>query len=150
MSNQMTQMAGSIDLEGFQVVKSEMFAHIQRVYQPSCTLWPTKICFNKQALQSLNYCETVQIRVNAAEMGMVVIPINSRDKDAVRWVKGQKETSTRTMEAKRFCEELYKTWQLDPQYNYRTPGRLVTAGDKIVLFFDFNRAEKWTSKQQKG
>lgn len=64
MSNQMTQMTGSIDLEGFQVVKSEMFAHIQRVYQPSCTLWPTKICFNSTVAfthLSLIWLEVVKI-----------------------------------------------------------------------------------------
>ena len=144
------QTIGTIDLDGFQVVKAELFAHLPRTYSPSCTLWPSKICFNKQALQALNNCETVLIQVNAVTKGLVVMPVHSRDKDAVRWVKGQKTIDTRTMEAKRFCDELYKTWDLDRSFNYRTPGRLVTAGNKIVLYFNFAEAEKWTSQPKKG
>ena len=80
------QTIGTIDLDGFQVVKAELFAHLPRTYSPSCTLWPSKICFNKQALQALNNCETVLIQVNAVTKGLVVMPVHSRDKDAVRWV----------------------------------------------------------------
>ena len=51
------------------------------------------------------------------------------------------------MESRRFGDQIYKSWGLDSDYNYRAVGRLVTANQKVMMLFDFNKAEQWKSKR---
>ena len=142
-------MAGALEelsLEGFQVVKSEMFLHLPRKGEPTCSLWPYRVSFNKISLQVLNSCEYVRLEINPNTKGMLVVPVSSKDKAAIRWIKGQKDYSVRNMESKAFGSELYKAWELNPEFNYRATGKLVSSKGKVMLLFDFNGAELWKSK----
>lgn len=44
-------------LEGFQIVSSNMFVHLPRKSDATCTIWPTRISFSKLALEYLHFCE---------------------------------------------------------------------------------------------
>ena len=132
-----------MSLEGFQIVKSEMFMHPPRKADPTCSIWPTKISFNKMSLQALNNCEYIRLEVNPMTKCLLVSPISSSDKDSIRWVKGQKEQNSRNMESRIFGEQIYRAWGLDSEYNYRAIGKLVSARNKIMLLFDFSKAEIW-------
>ena len=46
-----------MSLDGFQIVNANMFIHIPRNSDPTCTVWPTRISFNKLTLEKLNLCE---------------------------------------------------------------------------------------------
>ena len=145
-----TSIIDEVTLDGFQVVKSELFSSKSYLRgNPTCTIWPSKICFNRVSLRSLNNCEYVRIEVNPRTQCLVAIPVSSSDKDALRWVKGQKEFDTRSMDSKPFFVELYKTWKLDLKNNYRTNGRLVSVNGKVMLLFDFSKAEFWKTKELK-
>lgn len=132
-----------VSLEGFQIVASDMFVHLPRKSDATCTIWPTKLSFSKLVLSSLNNCEYVRIEVNPRTKCLIVLPVSSGDKNSIRWVKGTKELSVRNMESRRFGEQVYKSWGLDMDYNYRAVGRLVTANQKVMMLFDFNDAELW-------
>ncbi len=136
-----------LNLDGFQIVKSEMFLHLPRKADPTCTIWPTKISFSRMTLQALNNCEYVRLEVNPSTKCLLLAPTHSSDKDSIRWIKGQKEFSVRNMESRQFGEEVYKAWGLDEQYNYRAVGRLVSARNKIMMLFDFSTAEMWKTKK---
>lgn len=136
-----------ISLDGFQIVGSEMFIHQPRKGEATCSIWPSKLGFSKLVLTSLNNCEFVRIEVNPKNKCLLVIPVNSSDKNCIRWIKGQKHLSVRNMESKRFGTEIYNTWGLDPNCNYRALGRLVTANQKVMMLFDFNKAEVWKAKK---
>ena len=137
-----------VSLEGFQIVASDMFVHLPRKSDATCTIWPTKLSFSKLVLSGLNNCEYVRIEVNPKTKCLVVMPVTSSDKNCIRWIKGHKEFMIRNMESKRFGELIYNTWGLDPDYNYRAVGRLVTVNKKVMMLFDFNDAELW--KTHKG
>lgn len=136
-----------ITLEGFQIVRADMFTHLPRKGAATCTIWPTKISFGKNALFALNNCEYMRMEINPATKCMLVIPVSSKDKDSIRWVKGQKEFSIRNMESKQFGDLLYASWGLDPQSNYRAAGKLISSKGKVMLLFDFSEAEMWKSKK---
>lgn len=144
--NQMTEIE-ELNLDGFQVVKADMFVHLPRKGDPTCSVWPTKISFSKLCLTYLNNCEYVRIEVNPRNKRLLVVPVTSKDKDSIRWIKGQKDFSVRNMESRLFGQQLYKTWGLDPEYNYRSIGRLVTANQKLMMLFDFSDAEMWLNKK---
>lgn len=138
-----------ISLEGFQIVKSETFTHMPRKGEPSCSIWPNRLSFNKLSLQVLNNCEYVRMEVHPYEKKMLVIPVTSKDKDAIRWVKGQHELNIRYFESRRFGDDVYGAWGLDETLNYRAPGHLVTSNGKVMLMFDFAKAESWKTKEWK-
>ena len=137
-----------INLDGFQIVKSEMFAHLPRKTDPTCSIWSTKLSFSKLCIELLNNCEFIRIEVNPNTRCLLVIPTPSTDKDSIRWIKGIKDKNVRNMESKQFGDEIYKAWGLDPEYNYRAIGRLVSARNKIMLLFDFNNAEMWKRRSR--
>ncbi len=136
-----------MSLDGFQIVKSDMFMHSPRKSNPTCTIKPTKLSFNRMSIETLNNCEFIRLEVNPATRCLLVSPMPSNDKDSIRWIKGQKEQTSRNMESKRFGDEIYRAWGLDPDYNYRAVGRLVSARNKIMLLFDFSKAEMWKIKK---
>lgn len=135
-----------INIEGFQVVRSDMFLHLPRKVDAACSIWPTKIAFSKQCLVRLNNCEYVRLEINPTNKCLLLIPVTSKDKDSIRWVKGQKERTTRNMESRTFGKQLYQTWKLDSDFNYRATGKLVTVNEKIMMLFDFSHAESWRTK----
>ena len=131
-----------IMLEGFQVVSGELFTGSFTLSDPRATLWNNSISFNKAALSALNGCERVRIEINPNTKGMLLIPVTKKDKDNVHWVKGVKTPTPRKIECKRFTSQLYKTWDFDPDYVYRTIGRIVTAESKVWKLSDKARSKK--------
>lgn len=139
-----------ISLEGFQVVSGELFTNTFTLFDPRATIWNNSISFSKAALAALNGCERVRIEINPGTKGMLLrhkrnaaYSGHKKDKDNVHWVKGVKAPAPRKIECKRFTSQLYKIWDFDPEYVYRTIGRIVTAESKVMLFFDFSKAESW-------
>lgn len=142
MINNLEEMS----LDGFQIVKKEMFQHLPSSKNPTCTIWPTRISFSRSALVALNFCECIRMEVNPTTKCLLVCPTLSNDRDSIRWIKGTKDQSVKNLESKQFGEQIYNAWELDPEFNYRTIGRLVSARNKIMLLFDFNEAMMWKSK----
>lgn len=137
-----------VSLEGFQIVASDMFVHPPRKRDVTCTIWPTKLTFSKLVLSALNNCEYVRLEVNPRTKCLIVLPVTSSAQNSIRWIKGTKEFSIRNMESKRFSDQVYQSWGLDMDYNYRAVGRLVTANKKVMMLFDFNGAESWKTKKE--
>lgn len=138
-----------ISLEGFQIVKGEMFAHATRTMDPTCTLWPTSICCNKVSLTVLNNCTNIRIEINSETRCMLIIPVTEKDRDAVRWAKNVKDPVARKIDCPRFTSQLYETWGWDKEYVYRANGRIVTADNKVMLLFDFSAPESWMTPEAK-
>lgn len=132
-----------VSMEGFQVVSSSMFSHFPRTSEPSCTMWYSSISFSKSAVNALNGCERVLIQVNAKTKGILIVPVTSKDKDGIQWLKDSKIVEAKKMDCKAFTSQLYKTWGFDPDYVYRSYGRIVTADKKVMLLFEFKDAENW-------
>lgn len=139
-----------VNMEGFQIVKAEMFSHMPRKNEASCTIGPTKISFSHAALTMLNNCEFIRLEVNPTTKCILVVPVSSNDKNCIRWIKGQKDFVIRSMESKAFGTELYRTWKLDPHLSYRVVGKLVATNKKVMLLFDFSAPEHWPVKKGQG
>lgn len=63
-----------IDLDGFQVVKSQYF---QKQAEPVLTLWATSIAFGQGAYQALNSCESIQLMINERRK-CIIISVDTR------------------------------------------------------------------------
>ena len=132
-----------ISMEGFRVVSGDYFSNPTRPQVPIFTVWDRCIGFSKQDIAMLNNCENIIIQINAEERKVLISPALSNDKDAVRWAKKDSKIEARKINCPRLSEKLYEMWGWDKQYIYRSVGKLVTSGNKVMLLFDFSEPEKW-------
>ena len=137
-----------INMDGFQVVSSDLFRHAYRLFDPTMTLWSSSICFSKAAVTALNNCERILVRVNNAQKRILIVPVNSNDRDGIKWLKDTPEPSARRIECTPFTSQLYKLWDLDPKRTYRASGKVVSADRKVMILFDFNDPESWIYKEK--
>ena len=112
-----------ISMDGFKVVSIDYFCAPARLPVPSFTIWYGSIGFSKQDLLLLNSCENVVLQINSKKHQILVVPSTSKDKNA--------------------------EWGWDRDYNYRTSGKLVTSGNKVMLLFDFSDPESWKRPEAK-
>lgn len=139
-----------MSLDGYQIVNAGLSHHPARKCEATCTVWPSRISFNKLALEKLHYCDYIKIQVNPTTKCLLVCPVTSSDKDGIRWIKGEKEKFLRNLESKAFGEQLYQKWNLDPDYTYRSVGHLVTVNQKVMILFDFSHPEVWKTCKSEG
>ena len=132
-----------ISLDGFQTVSGDLFLNPCYKGYPTCTLWYSSICFNKEALRSLNNCERIRIEVNCDQKCILIIPVTSGDKDGVRWSKRTDDPVTRKMECRQFTSMLYEKWNWAADQVFKAKGRIVSSDGKVMLLFDFSNAENW-------
>ena len=137
-----------VSMDGFQVVSGDMFRNFTRLNLPAITLWYNSISFSKASVVMLNNCERVRIEVNPKTRCILLIPVTSKDKDAVRWAKTGKEVQPRKIECLAFTSQLFDGWGWDRKRVYRTTGRIVSSDKKIMLLFDFSNPESWPMKEK--
>ena len=97
-------------------------------------------------MNALNGCERILIQVNTKTKGILIVPVSSKDKDGILWLKDSKVVQAKKLDCKAFSSQLFKTWGLDPEYVYRSYGRVVTTDKKVMLLFDFQDTENWKYK----
>ena len=139
-----------ISMEGFRVVSSDFFTNMTRTQAPTLTIWDGSIGFCKSDITLLNGCENVLIHINSEARKILIVPTSSSDKDAVRWVKKSHPREGRKISCKKLTDSMFDIWKWDREYIYRTVGRLVTSGNKVMLLFDFSEPECWKRPEAKS
>ena len=134
----------TVSLDGFQVVQRKYFS---RQIEPAMTIWNTAVAFNTASHDALNNCETIEIYVNEKTKCVAIMPVPSKDKEAVQWTRGSKKTKYNRIECTMFARQLFKSWKLDPEYHYRTSGKLVQCDKKLMILFDFTQHEVWSGSR---
>ena len=143
------EAVNEISMDGFQIVSSDFFSYATRSNSPTLTVWDGSIGFSKQDILLLNSCENIMIQINAKEKKALVVPTKSSDKDAIKWVKRLDPVEARKIKCPKLTDKLYEMWGWDKDCVYRTNGRLVTAGSKVMLLFDFAHPEQWKRPEAK-
>ena len=137
-----------INIEGFQVVSADMFRPALRLFDPTMTLWYTSIGFSKATVTTLNNCERIRIEVNNLQKKILIVPVNSNDKDGIKWLKDAPEPSSRRIECASFTNQLFKLWDFDSKRAYRAIGKPVSVDRKLMILFDFSLPESWVYKEK--
>lgn len=127
-----------ITLQGFNLIQAEYFSH---QVGPIMTIRSSSLAFNTSAYKALENCEAVHIMINSVEKKIVVKPINSDDKDAVKWIKDLNNPKSVPIECTALTRRLYEAWRWDEQLRYQAYGKQVMIGSKVALLFDFNRSK---------
>lgn len=136
----MNQAGNAISMEGFQLVSGQMFS---RVLEPSMSIWYSSISFNTACYSALNDCGCIQLMVNSKAKRILITPCPAKDKDAITWLKPTDRHKYKKIECSKFTHQLFDVWGLDKELHYRTNGKLVTSGNRVMLLFDFTAPEHW-------
>ena len=70
-----------MSLDGYQIVNAGLFHHPARKCEATCTVWPSRISFNKLALEKLHYCDYIKIQVNPTTKCLLVCPVFAGSKE---------------------------------------------------------------------
>ena len=140
-----TNYADPIDIKGFQVISAKCFTTMKYT-EPKLSLWTTHIGFNPPAYDALNCCDSVQVMLNLPGRSILIKPVPSSDENALSWMPQNGKKFNKKVPCKQLTEMLYREWGLDPEYRYKSTGKLVTADKKVMLLFDFSDPEKWDEK----
>lgn len=144
------EQVDEISLEGFKVVSGDYFTYSSRCTEPTITIWDGSIGFSKQDIVLLNNCENIRIHIHSEEKKILCVPTLSNDKDSIRWIKKSTPIEARKISCMKLTEKLYEMWEWDKDFIYRSKGKLVTSGKKVMLLFDFENAEKWKRPEAKN
>ena len=93
--------------------------------------------------------EFAAIVMNTEAQKILIVPTTSKDKDAVHWVKKTDPPEARKLTSKKLTDRLYDAWKWDRKRIYRSVGKLVTSGNKVMLLFDFSGPESWIKPEAK-
>lgn len=134
-----------VKIEGFQVVSRDLFSESQR-QALSCRITKKNITFTKSSIVALGNCERIRIEINVDTRQLLATPVTQSDKDNVRWIKGVKDPSPRTIDCPKFTQQLIDKWSWEKEMVYRGYGKLISVDKKLMIMYDFSKPEKLNKK----
>lgn len=130
----------SFSYEGYQVVRSEFFAHM---LEPSITFNGNRMYVNSACLRKLPDVDYVQILIHREEKKLVLRPADENAKDAFLWctskngVKHPKQITCRV-----FFAKLFTMMEWNPDFRYKLLGKVIRdRGDERLVVFDLKATE---------
>ncbi len=126
----------NFDYDGYQVVRSEFFAHIS---EPSLSFNNCKVYLNTACLRKLPDVDYIQFLVNPAERKLVVRACSEDSKDAFLWC--DKKRKPRQITCKIFFAKLVNLMNWNPNYRYKMLGKIIRNAEDYLIVFDLTATE---------
>ena len=132
-----------IELNGFQFVRTEFFAH---THEPSFTFYDGKVGVNTACVRKLPEHEYIQILINKETRMMVIRPCDEYDLFSFQWghTKNGKRFP-RQVTARLFFMKVCDLMGWNPQHRYKILGKLCRANGQFIIAFnlrDFSTYER--------
>ena len=134
-----------VPVEGFQVVRADMFSH---VFDPVARFSKSGVTFNSTCISKLNRITKsgssisvnrtghVELLFNPVERMLAVRPCAEDNPNAICWA--MENGSGRMVSASAFCRILFSILDWDSGYTYRVPCVVRSRDDETILFFDLD------------
>ena len=142
------EIAGDFNYDGYQVVRREFFAHIS---EPSVTFNNYKFYVNAACLNRFPQVDHVQVLVNQESKILAIRPCRAEDRDACVWcTKGSGRRKPKQITCKIFFAKVFSLmgWNLD--YRYKLLGRVIHAKDEWLIAFDLTATEVYQRVLKNG
>ena len=133
------EIAGDFNYDGYQVVRREFFAHIS---EPSVTFNNYKFYVNAACLNRFPQVDHVQVLVNQESKILAIRPCRAEDRDACVWcTNGTGRRKPKQITCKIFFAKVFSLmgWNLD--YRYKLLGRVIHAKDEWLIAFDLTATD---------
>ena len=130
-----------LDLNGFQVVRREFFAHTR---EPSIVFNDGKISLNTACVRKFPDVEYVQILVHREKQQLAIRPCDELDLFAFRWgVTKNGKRFPRAVTGRLFFMMVCDMMGWNPDYRYKILGRLRRANGEQLFAFDLKSFETY-------
>lgn len=133
-----------VDLAGYQVTKSELFAHTR---EPAITIWQTRIRFNMACLRKFPGIRYIQLLIHPEQKRLIIRPCEPDAPDSLRWATGggEKELKNRDLLCRIFAGKIYDLMNWDGKYRYRILGKPVACEGEVLFLFQLTDFELFVS-----
>ena len=134
--------------EGYQVVRSEFFAHM---LEPSVSFSRCRMYVNTMLLRKLPNVDYIQVLVNKEEKKLVLRPVDEDAKDAFRWCNEKDSTKKpRQITCRVFFAKLFEMMDWNQNYRYKLLGKVIRSGEERLAVFDLTATEVYVQLSMEG
>ena len=137
--DEIIDMGGDFDFDGFQVVRREFFAHLS---EPAVTFNNCKFYVNSACLNKFPDINHVQVLVNQNTRILALRPCAENARDSFAWCntsKGKRKPKQTT--CKLFFAKIVSMMGWNPDYRYKLLGKLIHANGEYMIAFDLTATE---------
>ncbi|MCC8014869.1 MAG: integrase [Eubacterium sp.] len=124
--------------DGYQVVRGEFFAHIK---EPSITFNNCKVYVNAACLNKMPNTDFVQILINSNDKKLVIRPCIEEEKDSFCWYSRSAKRRPKQITCRIFFAKIIQLMDWNPDYRYKSIGKMVHANNENLFVFDLKTAE---------
>ena len=135
----------SFSYDGYQVVRSEFFAHIS---EPSISFNNCKVTLNTACMKKLPNVSYIQFLVNAEQKKLAVKACTEDEKDSFLWCNSKRKT--RPITCRIFFAKIVSLMDWNPQHRYKLLGKIIKTGDDFLILFDLNATEVYQRITKEG
>lgn len=139
------QVIENIEIEEFQVVRREYFAHL---FEPAVSIKVDSITFNSACIRRFPNVQYVQLLINPEQKRLVIKPCNEDAKDAIKWcnIKNGKQ-EPRTVNCKIFGAKLFDMQKWVTNCRYKLLGLIAKTNDEQLVAFSLEDTEVYPPKE---
>ncbi len=142
------EMGDSFDLDGFQVVRKEFFAHLR---EPSVSFNNCKFSVNTACLAKFPSTDYVQVMINRNTKILALRPCSESARDSFAWCNASKgKRKPRAITCKLFFAKVVDLMGWNPNYRYKLLGRLIHANGEYLIAFDLHSTEVYQRTEVEG
>lgn len=137
-----------MDLDGFQVVRREFFAHLS---EPSVTFCDCKFYVNTACLQCFPDTSYVLALVNQETKIMALMPCPEGVRDSFVWCSTSNgKRKPKHVTCKLFFAKIFELMGWNPHYRYKLLGKKIQANGSSLIAFDLTATEVYQRTPVEG
>jgi len=129
----------TMDLDGFQVVRREFFAHTS---EPSVSFNNCRFYVNNACLQRFPNVDHVLALVNKETKILALMPCPETSREAFCWSHTSKgKRKPKQITCKLFFAKIFEMMNWNPHYRYKLLGKIIHANGTRLIAFDLTATE---------
>ena len=131
---ELIEMSTDFNLEEFQVVRREFFAHIR---EPAVTFNNRKFYVNSACLTKFPHTDYVQALINPHTKILALRPCGENERGSFQWCSiGQDKRKPRQTTCTLFFLKMFDMMDWNPDHRYKMLGNIIRANGEYLIAFD--------------
>lgn len=136
---ELLEMSDDFNLEEFQVVRREFFAHIR---EPAVTFNNRKFYVNSACLSKFPNTDYVQALINPHTKILALRPCRENERGSFQWCSlGHGKRKPKQTTCTLFFLKMFDMMNWDPDHRYKMLGNIIRANGEYLIAFDLTSTE---------
>lgn len=146
--DEILEMNEDFNLDEFQVVRREFFAHL---HEPSICFNNRKFYVNSACLQKFSDVDYVQVLVNQESKILALLPCPEDTRDSFMWCsKSKGKRKPKQMTCTLFFAKVFSMMDWNPIHRYKILGKVIRSNGVTLLAFDLTATEVYQRSVVEG